>query len=788
MAKLNISNIRIRNFLSYGDYDTNVQLDGLGPALIIGQIEDQPAKSCGAGKSTITNAIIWCLFGRLPFKQRPADRVINKTTGQNCLVTIATTDNYIITRTRNYDGKHDLLIKQPNGDDISDSTNKNAQQHLSKLFDLDYDIFTASVFFAQFGVPFMELPSPKRKKALERMLHLNKFDHYVDVAKERIGLLTSSQDKATAEADAQHREADRIAQQIEDNLQKKQEYEQQRQEREEQQRQALGKVDDQFDERKIQLEEKLRLLKDQLKQIKTYDLDNLRLEWEKHSQKVDKLDKAESRIRQIEEQVVRLKARKEANEASQLPPEYFEDKLTELQAQLQQAQEQANKATTHNIGAINLQWEQHKELLAKAEEIKQQIAAAQARKSTTELQINDEEERIKDMSEKAGKICPNCGQKITKSHVLKTCKPSREKLDSLKKDLEQAEANIPTLSNTLKLANEQAKRREPEHSLAEAQLINEQAETKAQAVKQLQETIRLTEEEKDRQQQIEQDTKQLTEEIQRKSKFTKEKLAEIEQKRLDLPSPEVTTKEAEAYKAQYDSKRGEISGAEEAIVDLTVQRQQTKDGIRGRIAQIQKEPNPWQAVIDSSKESLEEVRKKNADSSKKIGQFNELIKHTEYIRSAYSDRRKIKAHILARLIPYFNERISYYLDAFECSFTLTFTNALQEKSAPWPYEMCSGGERKKIDVALMFAIHDLHVSIYDQKCNVLVFDEVDGRLDADGITKFVEILFNELSQDKTRTILVISHKDTMQDAFPTKILVKKDKMTEDGCSRIEEIR
>ena len=75
-------------------------------------------------------------------------------------------------------------------------------------------------------------------------------------------------------------------------------------------------------------------------------------------------------------------------------------------------------------------------------------------------------------------------------------------------------------------------------------------------------------------------------------------------------------------------------------------------------------------------------------------------------------------------------------------------------------------------------------SLYDQQCNVLVFDEVDGRLDGDGIQRFIEVLFNEFSSDKVSN-LVISHKDAMVDSFPTKIIIRKDS---DGFSRISEIR
>ena len=95
--------------------------------------------------------------------------------------------------------------------------------------------------------------------------------------------------------------------------------------------------------------------------------------------------------------------------------------------------------------------------------------------------------------------------------------------------------------------------------------------------------------------------------------------------------------------------------------------------------------------------------------------------------------------------------------------------------------MYSGGERKRIDLALMFAIHDLHVNIYGRQCNIQVFDEVDGRLDEDGVYKFMEVLnANFVDPERPSPILVISHKNEMRDAFPQHISVMK----KDGFSTI----
>jgi DNA repair exonuclease SbcCD ATPase subunit len=120
---------------------------------------------------------------------------------------------------------------------------------------------------------------------------------------------------------------------------------------------------------------------------------------------------------------------------------------------------------------------------------------------------------------------------------------------------------------------------------------------------------------------------------------------------------------------------------------------------------------------------------------------------------------------------------------------MEFTPTLAVLPSKWDYHLCSGGERKRIDMAIMFALYDLYIHMYGQQCNIMVLDEVDGRLDADGIQAFINIIYNDFSgsnadsRPKPGSILIISHRSEMLDAFPSKILVKKSQ----GFSFIESV-
>lgn len=196
MYMLEISKITLQNFLSYGDYETTLELDSLNTCLILGELADGEdmdvsENSNGAGKSAVVNAILWCLFGRTMHKSNPGDKVINYYTGKNCKVEILFKNGDKLIRTRNCDGHNDLLLIK-DGQDVSLGTTKMQQAMLNKELGLDWDLFCGSTFFSQFGGSWMSMSDMKRKEALEREFHMDRIKIYATIAKEK-------RDKAEAE-------------------------------------------------------------------------------------------------------------------------------------------------------------------------------------------------------------------------------------------------------------------------------------------------------------------------------------------------------------------------------------------------------------------------------------------------------------------------------------------------------------------------------------------------------------------------------------------------------------
>lgn len=228
--------------------------------------------------------------------------------------------------------------------------------------------------------------------------------------------------------------------------------------------------------------------------------------------------------------------------------------------------------------------------------------------------------------------------------------------------------------------------------------------------------------------------------------------------------PETTIIQAKQMKAEWDRRNQNVQAQLRVI-----------DG-------IEQEENRYDQSIERLKGKMEEAQKRIKEHLKRLKSLDTLVLHWHYVYKAYSDRRKIKAQVLCDYIPYLNERITYYLERFKTKLRIEFTEGLGIKTNYWDYEFFCGGERKRVDIAMMLAMFDLHDVMYGRQCNVIVLDEVDGRLDKRGAKILADIVRTDLA-DRADTILVISHRTDMRGAFSSEIKIHK----EGDLSTIKEI-
>lgn len=233
---------------------------------------------------------------------------------------------------------------------------------------------------------------------------------------------------------------------------------------------------------------------------------------------------------------------------------------------------------------------------------------------------------------------------------------------------------------------------------------------------------------------------------------------------LEARKPQKTVQSAMQDKAEWDRRNRNVVSQQKTIED------------------IKAEENHYAQSIQRLKGRIDESQKAIGELLTRLKRLDIIVLHWNYIYKLYSDRRKLKAQVLCEYIPILNERIAYYLSRFGTKLRIEFTDGLGVKSNYWDYDFFCGGERKRVDVAMMLAMFDLHTILYGRQSNILVLDEVDGRLDPRGAKSLADIVRNELSE-KADTILVISHRMDMRGALASEIRIRK----ENDLSTVKEI-
>ena len=148
-----------------------------------------------------------------------------------------------------------------------------------------------------------------------------------------------------------------------------------------------------------------------------------------------------------------------------------------------------------------------------------------------------------------------------------------------------------------------------------------------------------------------------------------------------------------------------------------------------------------------------------------------------YYRGILTDMFKdsgVKASIVKRYIPYFNQQIAHYLDLMGADYQFTLDDEFNEciKSFgrdDFSYASFSQGERARINLAILFTWRDVTSKVSGVDLSLLILDEVfDGPLDKEGSSAIKSLLENV-----DGNVIVISHQDLDPQDFDRHIKMSK---------------
>ena len=211
----------------------------------------------------------------------------------------------------------------------------------------------------------------------------------------------------------------------------------------------------------------------------------------------------------------------------------------------------------------------------------------------------------------------------------------------------------------------------------------------------------------------------------------------------------------------------EIKSLEQEFVRITTNSKQVRNYIQKlekEVEELEKKPAMSTDFKAQSKELLNQLQEYNEKRKETI--TNSL--HFDIVSQLLKDGG-IKSKIIKQYIPVINKLVNKFLAAmdFYVNFTIDeeFKESIKSRHRDdFSYENFSEGEKKRIDLALLFTWRAVAKLKNSANTNLLIFDEVfDGSLDNNGTEEFLKLI-NMMNDDAN--IFVISHKsDQMVDKF-----------------------
>ena len=139
-----------------------------------------------SGKSTIFDALDWCLFGKVP-RDDHVDSIVNEVVGSDCEVDVELLDDdgkhILVRRYRNVGGNNGCMLIV-DGKELTSLDVKETQKDIERLLGLDRDVFHAAVLFGQTDLMrFADSKDSERMEVLTKILQLDEIDQWLEATK-----------------------------------------------------------------------------------------------------------------------------------------------------------------------------------------------------------------------------------------------------------------------------------------------------------------------------------------------------------------------------------------------------------------------------------------------------------------------------------------------------------------------------------------------------------------------------------------------------------------------------
>lgn len=184
--------------------------------------------------------------------------------------------------------------------------------------------------------------------------------------------------------------------------------------------------------------------------------------------------------------------------------------------------------------------------------------------------------------------------------------------------------------------------------------------------------------------------------------------------------------------------------------------------------------------LDSEIEAINISKKEIEDYYKQNSEYVEVVKNSIQLVT-----KEFRTYLLQNSINYLNELLNSFSSELFSNDKDTITingddTKLDIKLGEATYESLSGGEKTRVNIALLLAQKSLASIIGNISCNIIILDEILGYCDSQAENNVINLITKELNS--LESIYMVSHKE-IPIGYDNQILVIKDQK---GISRIRD--
>lgn len=719
--------ITIENFKSIGPNPINVDLDFNKTTLLLGYN--------GAGKTTIFEAIVWCIYGVTKLK---ADNVVNKTVGENAKVElefIENNKNYVITRYRKHKTHKNNVYIFENGNNISLKNQADTQELIQKIVGIDSRAFMSSIVLSsETYKQFLRETNSVRLQIFESVFSLRELNDFKKLTLQKIKSLENK---------FKEKDNELI---ITKNYNKSD-------------MEALKAYKDKYNNIMSELDLKIEGYKQDIEECKKI-ID---------SAEVVDFDEEMRKALDYQVKLKEFESKKNGLDALEKDLEYFRNEYKFLNVKVDLYKETLENYSVDELKVEVKKNSEYEALINKKNEFEKLIVEKKSdlQHKTNELKTitnrlseysRDRDNILKELKEIDSHICPVCGNHLEgkqAEEIERNYKTELERLDVLIQERitekQIAEKEVEKLNGEVFGLTEQLNSlviEKPKYSMIEIKAIAEKI-------------------------------KEATANIEPYRKRIEEKFAQIAETRekIKLYSldelPEFDGHSVEWLNDNKDNLLKLHSKVEFLNKQIELAEEMKKTAF---------DKNYVQKLMDSIKSRNEVIERLGSETfslRKDIAQYNVL----DDIFS--NGENGFKKYFINKTISMFNEKINTFLpfffdDEIEILFDKNLDDTITFRGKETDFEELSSGEKTRAELCVIFSLYFMVQSLFGCGTNLLAVDELlDRGLDEKGI-RAAKAILDDISKDAS--VFVVTHRDDLKELFSSILTVYKDG---DGFTKIK---